>query len=110
MTDKKPNLDRWDDFSGEFIKTDLVKFPFTIVPVSINSEYDEQMKPRLHITFSYNDRDWKMELNKTNQNFIRANNIVPKKIIGKKLTFSSIMVRNPSLNKQVPSFLLSKIE
>lgn len=113
MTDEKqqPSLDEWDDFSGDYIKTDLIKaFPLTIVPVSIESEYNKDDKPMMAIKFLYNKRNWKLNLNKTNQNFIRANNMKPKEIIGKKLVFDKIKVRNPSTNTQVDSFLLVKID
>jgi len=110
MTEEKPDLDRWDDFSGKFIKTDLVKFPLVIVPVSLDAEYDENNKPRMVIEFSLNGRNWNLELNKTNQNFIRSSGFVPSGIIGKKLTFDTTKVRNPSSNQMVDSFLLTGIE
>lgn len=111
MTEQQPNLDSWDDFSGEFLKTDLIKeWPVTIVPVTVTSEVDDNKKARLFITFLYNERDWKMELNKTNQAVIRGEGISPKEIIGKKLTYEKTKVRNPKTNMQVDSFLLVKVE
>ena len=107
---QQPDLSKWDDFSGEYLKTDLCKFPLTIVPVEVKGEYDKDDKPRMSISFLYNEKNWKLELNKTNQNFIRAMNMAPHDIVGKKLTFEKIMVRNPSTQKQVPSFLMNKIE
>jgi len=108
--DTLPDLERWDDFSGDFLKTDIIKeFPVTLVPVNIESEYKDD-KPRMFITVNYNKKDWKMELNKTNQNFIRSKNITPKEIIGKKLTFDTHKVRNPSSNLMVDSFLITEVE
>lgn len=106
---KTPSLDGWDDFSGEYIKTDLVKqFPVTFVPVSIEA-MDRDGKPEMFITFLYNKRDWKLTLNKTNQNFIRSKGLAPKEIIGKKLIFDKTRVRNPSTNSMVDSFILIDI-
>ena len=112
MTDKQPSLDGWDDFTGDFIKTDLIKeFPVTLVPVDIESQFDtETKKGRMFIKFQYNKRDWKMELNKTNQNFIRASGLVPKEIVGKKLVFDKVMNRNPSTGQPTPSFLIIEIK
>ena len=112
MTDEQqqPKLDSWDDFTGEFIKCDIIKkWPFTLVPVNVDAVYEEH-KGRIFITFSYNERDWKMELNKTNQAVIRAADISPKDIVGKKLTFEKTKARNPKTNQQVDSFLLVKVE
>lgn len=108
---QKPiNLDAWDDFTGDYIKTDIVKsFPVTFVPVNLEALKVED-KIRLEITFQYNNRDWKLSLNKTNQNFIRSRGLTPKKIIGKKLIFDKVKVRDPSKNIQVDSFVITDIQ
>jgi hypothetical protein len=106
---KQINLEVWDDFTGEYIKTDIVKkYPVTFVPVSLEAEKIED-KLKLVITFQYNERDWKLNLNKTNQNFIRSKGLMPKQIIGKQLVFDKIKVRNPSTNTQVDSFIITDI-
>ena len=105
-----PDLDSWDDFSGEYLKTDIIKeYPVTLVPVDIESEMRDE-RPKMVITVNYNKKDWKMELNKTNQNFIRSRGIKPKEIIGKKLTFETHKVRNPASNSMVDSFLITNVE
>ena len=109
MTEKQPSLDGWEDFTGEFIKTDIIKeFPVTIVPVDMESQFDDG-KGRLFINFQYNKRDWKMELNKTNQNFIRSKGLAPKEIVGKKVVFDKVMNRNPTTGQPTPGFLIIDI-
>lgn len=111
MTEQKPSLDAWDDFSGEYLKTDIVKaFPVVLVPISIEAEYDKEDKARMAIVVEYNKKKWKLELNKTNQNFIRSLGIAPKAIVGKKLTFEKVQNRNPTTKQPVDSFLLTAIE
>jgi len=111
MTDEQPSLDGWDDFSGEFLKTDLIdEFPVTLVPIGINAEYDENAKPRMVIEVEYHNKTWKLELNKTNQNFIRSMSLAPKDIVGHKLVFDKVPTRNPRTGKPTESFLITKID
>lgn len=107
----EPNTDSWLDFAGDFLKAELVKeWPVKLPVVSIKTEFDKDEKARLFINTEYQDKKWKLEINKTNQNFMKLNNIeMPTQIVSKMLTFDKIMVRNPSTNQQVPSFLLSEI-
>jgi len=111
-TELKPSTADWIDFSGDFLKAEIVKeWPVVLVALSVKTEFDKDEKARMFIETEYLGRKWKLEINKTNQNFMKSNKIdAPSKIVGKKLTFGKIMVRNPSLNQQVPSFLLEKIE
>ena len=108
----KPKTDDWIDFAGNFLKASLIKqFPVDLVVISIETEFDKDEKARLFINTEYLDKKWKLEINKTNQNVLKLNKIEsPSQIVGKVLTFDKTMVRNPSLNIQVPSFLLVKVE
>jgi hypothetical protein len=110
MEEKQPSLEGWEDFAGEYLKADLIKeFPVTLVPVEIDAAFEDG-RARLAIKTEYNGKTWKLELNKTNQNFLRANGITsPKAIIGKKLVFDKIKVRNPTTGGQVDSFLIIKV-
>jgi hypothetical protein len=109
--DKQPNLEKWDDFAGEYLKADLIaEFPVKLVPLTINATYDDG-RPRLIIEVEYNEKTWKIELNKTNQNFIRSKGIKsPMEIVGKVLSFDKIKVRNPSTNTQVDSLAIIDID
>lgn len=103
-------MDNWVDFAGEYLKADLIEeFPVTLVPVSIDAAFDDG-RARLAVQVEYRDKTWKLELNKTNQNFLRNNGIsAPKDIIGKKLVFDKIKVRNPSTNAMVDSLVITEI-
>lgn len=108
--EKKPDLNKWDDFSGDYLKCDIVKeFPVTLIPTSIDSEFKEGV-PRMAVEVEYNDRVWKLEFNKTNQGIIRSHGLTPKEVVGKKLVFIKTKNRNPTTNAMVDSFLLDKIE
>ena len=109
--EQQPDLNSWDDFAGEYLKTEFVTdFPLIVVPTKLEAGYDKDDKPRLTINFLYKGKNKKLELNRTNQTFIRNSKLMPKQIIGKKLYFDKVKVRNPSTNSQVDSFLLVKIE
>lgn len=108
----KPSLDDWVDFAGDFLKSELIKeWPVVLVALGVETEFDKDEKARLFIDTEYLGRKWRLEINKTNQAVLKSNKIeAPSQIVGKSLTFDKIMVRNPSLNKQVLSFLLVKVE
>jgi hypothetical protein len=109
---KEANLDGWADFSGTWLKVDLVKtFPLVVVPTKVEAvKSDDGLKFQLVITFEYLGKEWKLGLNKTNQTIIRQANLAPKEIIGCKLTFDKTKARNPTSNSLVDSFILSKVE
>lgn len=109
---RTPKTDSWDDFAGDYLKPDLIKeFPVKLPVINISSSFSEDKRPMLEIETEYNGKSWKLNLNKTNQNFLRANGIKsPKEIIGKVLVFDKMKVRNPSTNSMVDSFVIDKIE
>lgn len=110
MEQNKPNLDDWADFSGDYIKCDIVKeWPFIVVPIAVDGVVEDG-KIKLYITIEYKGRSWKMGLNKTNQGVIRSAGLAPSAIVGKKLTFEKMKVRDPIKNTMVDGFILSKIE
>jgi hypothetical protein len=108
--DKQPNLDSWDDFAGEWIKADYIsEFPAKLVCIGVEGA-SENGKPKLIANVEYKQRKWKFDLNKTNQNFIRASGITkPKLLIGKVLVVDKTKVRNPSLNQMVDSLVIIDI-
>ena len=110
---KEIDLDSWQDFAGEYLKADLIaEFPVVLVPIDVFAFYDEERKKsRLVISVEFMRREWKFELNKTNQSFIRNKGIKsPKALIGKKLTFEKVKVRNPQTNSMVFSLLITNVE
>lgn len=108
--ENKPAIDSWDDFKGVYLKAeDIKEFPFVTVPINVVTEFSEG-KAKLSIVVEYKGRERMIGINKTNQDFIMAQDIVPQGLIGKKLTFGKIKARNPKTNSMVDSFALEKIE
>jgi len=103
--------DNWDDFSGEFLKASDVTFPFVIAVKSIDLYNDSKdNKPKIDVIFEYAGRDRKIGLNKTNINFCKSNKLMPRNLIGKKITFEKVRNRNPKTEQYVDAFLINKIE
>lgn len=105
----QPNLDDWSDYAGDWIKAEYVKeFPVKLVCVGIDG-MSENGRNRLVATVEYNNRTWKFDLNKTNQNFIKSDGLMPKDVIGKIFECQTIQVRNPTTGGMVGSLVISKI-
>jgi hypothetical protein len=108
--EQKPSTENWDDFAGEYIKAEFIKeFPAKFIVVDIETNFDGD-KPKLIAVVEYNEREFKFDLNKTNQAVIRKVCSSPKAIVGKILTIEKIKQRNPSTNALVDSLLIEKVE
>lgn len=110
MTEAKPNLDNWADFAGEFLKADLVtSYPVVLVCTNVTSE-TKDFKPHLYMETEYSGKKWKIELNRTNQNFLRSKGIkAPKELIGKKITFEKVKTHNPTTKAPTDSLLITEV-
>jgi len=108
---QQPRLDSWDDFAGDWIKAEFIpKVPATLMCISVTGLIMDD-KTRLVALVEYNERQWKFDLNKTNQAFLRANGIsAPSQIVGKQLIVEKTKVRNPSTNAQVDSLVITSIK
>lgn len=105
----QPNLDDWTDFAGDWIKAEFVKeFPAKIVCIGVESRFESE-KAKLVAKVEYNNRTWNFDLNKTNQNFIKDDGLMPREIIGKVLVVNTTKVRNPSTGFMVDSLIIEKI-
>lgn len=109
---EKNNLDSWEGFTGSnFLRSEMVKdedHTFTVVGAE-QHERDGDVSLWLHlesiplkVTF---------DVNKTNakklQELGAAN---PKDLIGKKIYFKKVLVRNPKTNQEVESLRVYKLE
>lgn len=107
------SLESWNDFAGDFIKAEFVTdAPTKFAVKGIGSKKDEKTgRPLLIVEIEYNEREWKFDLNKTNQSFLRKNGITrPKDVVGKLLHIDKIKVRNPTTNQQVDGLSIIGIE
>ena len=108
--ENEPRVDTWADYAGEYLKADIVKqFPLQVVVKGIEA-INLDGKPLLAVVVEYDGKDWKINLNKTNQAFLRNTLESPKAIIGKVLTFEKTKVRNPSTNTLVDSLIITAVE
>lgn len=108
--DEKPSIENWDDFAGDWLKADFIKtFPAQVVVIGVETAFDDN-KARLMAIVEYNGREFKFDLNKTNQAEVRKVCNSPKALVGKKLILEKVKQRNPSTNSLVDSLLISKIE
>lgn len=104
----QPNLDSWDDFAGDWLKAEYMKLPAETVCVNVEG-INEDGRNKLILILEYKKKQWKFEANKTNQNFIKSKGLTPKQLIGKKVIFDKIKVRNPTSNSMVDSLIIDGI-
>jgi hypothetical protein len=104
-----PSVDSWNDFAGDYIKAEFIQdFPAKLVCVGVSTRF-ESNKPKLIASVEYNNRSWSFDLNKTNQNFIKALGLMPKDIVGASLTVNKIKVLNPTTKAQVDSLVIESL-
>jgi len=110
MENKKPNLENWDDFAGEWLKPSLIKqWPVKLVVIDVDGEIKEG-KPKMWIVTEYPEgKQRKLNINNTNRKVIEAKKLFPKQLIGKVLIFEKCRVRDPTKNETVDSFELKDI-
>jgi len=99
-TEEQPSLDDWTDFAGDFLKADFIDgSQADVVVIGVEGVKEDTGRNRLFLEVEYADRQWKFDINKTNQTFLRNNGVKkPKDLISYKLTLQKIKVRNPSTN------------
>ena len=106
----KPSVDNWDDFAGDYLKAEYIKsYPAELVCIDVETAFEED-KPKIIAVVEYNEKEFKFQLNKTNQSVVKKVCKSPKELIGKKLTVQKIKQRNPTNNSLVDSILIEKIE
>ena len=107
---EKPSVDNWDDFAGDYLKAEYIKsYPAVLVCTGIETEFEED-KAKLIAIVEYGEKEFKFQLNKTNQAIVKKTCASPKELIGKKLIVQKIKQRNPATNSLVDSILIDKIE
>lgn len=108
------SLDSWDDFiSGNFLKAANVNSEeeeFVVTEVSQGSDPDGQGK-RVRLHLERNNQSFDFDVNKTNALKLKELGIAsPKGLIGKKLSFKKVLVRNPKTNTEVDGLRIHKVE
>ena len=104
------NLDSWGGFLGSnFLSANDVKdesHEFVCVNVEMDTEND---RPCLFLESG--DLKAKFTLNVTNSCFVKNAGIIsPRGMIGKKIKFKKVLVRNPQTKKEVEGLRISNLE
>jgi len=110
---KNSQLDSWDDFvSGSFLKPiniDSEKDAFVVITVDVFNDTDGSSRPRL--TLERNSKQFDYDLNKINSVFIKNSGVnTPKQLVGKKLYFKKVLVRNPKTQLEVEGLRIVRVE
>ena len=110
--EEQKNVEGWDNYiSGNFLKHTDVPSEDTAFVVVSNEEVDNRENKVVRLHLESNENKYIFDLNKTNAIFLKENGIKhPKDVVGKKLYFKIVMARNPTLNKEVESLRITKIE
>lgn len=108
----QPGLENWDDFRGKWFRADFVKtYPAVVVFTTVKGEFDSEGDAHLIYELQFDGKKLKWEPNKTNIEIMKKLEIIsPRAIIGKKVTFVKIKVRNPQTKQMVDSLIIDKIE
>lgn len=109
---EKETLESWDGFvSGNFLKAvdvDSENDAYVCVDVEM-IDRDEKKQVRLHL--QRNEKESEFDLNKTNAKRLKELGVeTPKAVIGKKIYFKKVLVRNPKTNAEVESLRIHKVE
>ncbi len=105
------NIDSWDGFTGtNWLKADLVKSELDAFVV-VNAELEDKESPQPLLSLQHNKVDFKFTLNISNSKKCKELGIKqPADLIGKKLYFKKVLVRDPSTNKEVDGLRIHKID
>lgn len=114
MEQEQVNLDSWDDYiSGNFLKAVNVNSEedaFVVLAVEQGTEPDGQGK-RIRLHLQRNEIEYDFDLNKTNSAKLKElGSESPKTLIGKKIYFRKVLVRNPKTNMEVDGLRISKLD
>ena len=107
------SLDSWDSYlSGNFLKAINVSSEadaYVVTGITEVEDPDGIKRPRLHL--ERNNTQFDFDLNKTNAAKVKELGITsPKSVVGKKIFFRKVLVRNPKTNQEVDGLRVSKVE
>lgn len=114
MENQKDNLDSWDNYIGvNFLKpSHVVSESQSFVCTGIEIVEDAVTKvPRPKVTLEFNEIAYEFDLNKTNSSKLKELGVkVPRQLIGKKVYFKKVLVRDPKKNMEVDGLRIHKID
>jgi len=106
------DMDSWDGFiSGDFLKAIDVNSDSDAYACIGVEQIDREGIPQVRLNLQRNEKDANFDLNKTNSKKLKELGVdSPKAVIGKKIYFKKVLVRNPKTNAEVESLRIYKIE
>jgi len=113
MEKENANLDSWDKYTGGlFLKAaDVKSEENAYVVVAVREVKEDDDTDRLRLSLERNESKNDFDVNKTNAGKLKELGIEnPKALIGKKIYFRKVLVRNPKTNQEVDGLRISKVE
>lgn len=110
--EEQKSVGEWDSYISNFLKYTDVKDENQAFVVVSTEEVENRGEKAMRLHLENNGIKYLFDLNKTNAVFLKKDAKIehPKDVVGKKLYFKIVMVRNPQLNKEVEGLRISKVE
>lgn len=114
--EEQKNVGEWDSYISNFLKAADVESedqPFVVISIEeLDTRGDKAVEKFIRLHLEEKEIKYVFDLNKTNAVFLKAEGGIkhPKDIVGKKIYFKKVMVRNPQLNKEVEGVRICKVE
>lgn len=106
------DIGNWDNYINNFLKAnDVLSDSQAFVVVNVESVLTKDDNKNLRLMMENNQNTYNFDLNKTNAVFLKKSGVKsPKEILGKKIFFKKVLVRNPKTNQEVEGLRISKVE
>lgn len=110
-----PTLDSWKGIVSNYLKAENLKeeegsFVAEDVQVRERQNDEGEMRAQIEISTTVDEIEYVFALNYTNAKFVKSQVSAPKQLVGKRLFYEKIQVRNPKTNKTVDGISIVKIE
>ena len=110
--EEQKSVGEWDSYISNFLKASDIESEDQAFVVISAEEVDNRGERVIRLQVENKEIKYSFDLNKTNAVFLKTEGKLkhPKDVVGKKLYFKKIMVRNPQLNKEVEGIRIHKVE
>lgn len=110
--EEQKNVGEWDSYISNFLKAADVEAedqPFVVISME---EIENRGEKAIRLHLETKEIKYAFDLNKTNAVFLKTKADIkhPKDIVGKKLYFKKVMVRNPQINQEVEGLRIHKVD
>lgn len=110
--EEQKSVGEWDSYISNFLKATDVESenqPFIVISME---EIENRGEKAIRLHLEEKGIKYAFDLNKTNAVFLKTKAEIkhPRDVIGKKLYFKKVMVRNPQLNQEVEGIRICKVD